>query len=827
MKRCSTIVVTMIFMTSFLAAQTTGVASSTVESRIDALLKKLTLEEKVSMLGGTGFASKPVKRLGIPSLEMTDGPLGVRWGMTTAFPAGIAMAATWDTTLVRRIGVALGEEAIGKGRNTLLGPCVNIQRTPYGGRNFESFGEDPYLASRMAVSYIHGVQSKNVVATVKHFAVNNQETERDHIDIAVSERALREIYLPAFEASVKEAGVWAVMDAYNKVDGFFCTENQHLNNDILKNEWGFQGLVMSDWGATHHTLRALTGGLDLEMPFGEFLNQSVIDLVKKRTIAESLIDDKVSRILRVMMLAGIFDTPQKRDSLLVDNAEHRKLNREAARASIVLMKNDNQILPLNKSSLHSLAIIGPNAATARVGGGGSSMVNYTYGISPLEGLKTAAGNKIEINYAPGCASEGEIAPLDSAMLHPSADRLQECGLIGEYYANMTLQGSPSAVRRDPALFFAWNAGSPDPRIPVDKFSVRWTGVLVPKASGNYQLQIACDDGGRLYLDDALLIDDWSDHAVRTQSAPVMLQTGRVYRIKIEYYENAGDAVMKLGMAQPNDNDLRAAVKAAAASDVAIIFAGLSHNYESEGFDRSTLALPGNQIELIHAVSRANPKTIVVLNSGASVLTSNWLQDAKGLLECWYPGQEGGNAIADVLFGNYNPTAKLPCTFPVRWEDCSAYGTFPGTKDNASYTDDIFVGYRHFDAKKIVPQYPFGFGLSYTSFAFSDLRVGKFTRGKVPVQVVVRNTGNRSGAEVVQLYVAKMGSQISRAPKELKGFAKIELGPGEQKTVTINLDRRAFSYYDTAKKEWRIEPGEYQIQIGHSSGEIALSAPVSL
>jgi beta-glucosidase len=316
--------------------------------------------------------------------------------------------------------------------------------------------------------------------------------------------------------------------------------------------------------------------------------------------------------------------------------------------------------------------------------------------------------------------------------------------------------------------------------------------------------------------------------VRTQSAPVTLQTGRVYRIKIEYYENAGDAVMKLGLAQPNDNDLRAAVKAAAASDVAIIFAGLSHNYESEGFDRTSLALPGNQIELIHAVSRANPKTIVVLNSGAPVLMSNWLQDAKGLLECWYPGQEGGNAIADVLFGNYNPTAKLPCTFPVRWEDCSAYGTFPGTKDNASYTDDILVGYRHFDAKNITPQFPFGFGLSYTTFVFSDVRIGGRTAGgTISVQVVVRNTGSRRGAEVVQLYVGKAGSSIVRAPKELKGFAKVELAPGEEKIVRVALDRRAFSYYDTAKKEWRVEPGEYQIQIGHSSGEIALSAPVSL
>jgi beta-glucosidase len=826
MNRPSIIIVMALVMISCLAAQSAADRSSVVESRIDALIKKLTLEEKVSMLGGTGFASKPVKRLGIPSLEMTDGPLGVRWGLATAFPAGVAMAATWDTSLIRRIGEALGEEAIGHGRNTLLGPCVNIQRTPYGGRNFESFGEDPYLASWMAVSYIHGVQNKNVVATVKHFAVNNQETERDHIDIAVSERALREIYLPTFESSVKEASVWAVMDAYNKVNGFFCTENQHLNKEILKNEWGFQGLVMSDWGATHHTRRAFDGGLDLEMPFGEFLKDTIVSLVKNETLTESALDDKIRRILRVLIVSGIMDSPKAPDSVLVDNVGHRNLNREAARASIVLLKNDHSILPLNTATLRSLAVIGPNAAAPRVGGGGSSMVNYTYAVSPLEGLKRAAGANVKINYALGCALESEIVPIDSTILHPSTDRLQEYGLTGEYFANMTLQGSPVLVRRDPSPFFSWNSGSPDPRLSVDRFSARWSGVLTPRKSGNYILQLACDDGGRLYINDSLLINDWSDHAVRTVSAPITLSADRVYRIRIEYYENAGDAVMKLGMTQAGDNDLRIAVAAAAASDAAIVFAGLSYNFESEGFDRTTLALPDEQIALIHAVAKANPNTIVVLNSGAPILMSNWIGDVKGVIEMWYPGQEGGNAIADVLFGVYNPSGKLPCTFPVRWEDCSAYGTFPGTKDNAAYADDIFVGYRHFDAKKIAPQYPFGYGLSYTSFAFSDLRIGKSSGGKVPVQVVVRNTGDRRGAEIVQLYVAKVGTSIVRALKELKGFAKVELAPGEQKTVVIELDRRAFSYYDTAKNDWMVEPGEYHIEIGSSSRDAALSKSIT-
>ena len=798
-----------------------------IEDRVKDLVQRLTLEEKVDMLGGTGFDSKPNERLRIPQFKMTDGPVGVRTGKSTAFPSGIAMAATWDPALIHRIGKAIGEEVVGKGRNTLLGPCVNIQRVPHGGRNFESFGEDPFLAAQIATEYIKGVQSTGVIATVKHFAVNNQETDRDRINVKVSERALREIYLPAFEASVKEAGVWAVMDAYNKVNGWYCTANGHLNIGILKKEWGFKGVLMSDWGATHNALEALNGGLDIEMPTGKFLNRSVVDLVKEGKVAQATIDDKVSRLLYTMIATGLFDNRRSADPGLVDNPAHRRLNREASRAGIVLLKNEGGILPFDRQKVRSIAVIGPNAANARVGGGGSSKVDFTYAVSPLEGIRNAVGNHGVVNYAIGCQLEENIVPIDSTLLHPSADRLGEYGLTGEYFANLSLSGAPAVTRVDRKIYFDWEDGSPHPMIGIDSFSVRWTGVLIPHASGKYTFQVASDDGNRLYLDDQPLIDDWSDHGLLTSSATASLEKGRAYRIRLEYYEHLGAAVVQFGATLHGNEGYAEASTAAASSDIAVVCVGLSSNRESEGFDRKTLELPAEQVGLIDAVMRANPRTVVVLNSGAPILMSEWLSKVPVLLEEWYPGQEGGNALADILFGEANPSGKLSCTFPKRWEDCSAYGSFPGTAEETEYTDDILVGYRHFDARNIEPLFPFGFGLSYTKFVYGSPRVERGKNQLVKVFFTLRNAGSSEGAEVAQVYVAGPASGLLRPPKELKGFEKVVLKPGEEKIVTIELDRRSFALFDPVKKDWVIEPGEYQIQIGASSRDIRLTSSVSL
>lgn len=798
-----------------------------VEKRVQDLLQRMTLEEKIDMLGGTGFETKPVVRLGIPTFKMADGPAGVRGNKSTAFPSGIALAATWDTSLMRRIGTAIGEEAIGNDRNTLLGPCVNIQRVPHGGRNFESFGEDPFLASRIATEYIKGVQSTGVVATVKHFAVNNQETERSRINVKVGERALREIYLPAFEASVREAGVLAVMDAYNRVNGSYCTANAHLNIDILKKEWGFQGVLMSDWGATHSTVEAANGGLDLDMPSGEFLNRSLLRCVKEGKVTEATIDDKVARMLRVMMTAGFFDAPRKAEPSLVDSPRHRALNREAARDGIVLLKNDGALLPFDRTKLRSLAVIGPNAAAARTGGGGSSLVNVTYAISPLEGIRAAAGKDCAVAYAPGCSIEGDLTPIDSTLLHPSTERLNACGLVGEYFANASLAGAPVATRLDQNISFDWMDGAPHPTVRADSFSVRWTGVFVPRESGTYSIQVASDDGNRLYIDDRLLIDDWNDHGVFFTSATVTLERERVYRIRLEYYDKGGSASVQLGLKLRARDEYAEAVRAAATSDAAVVCVGLSRHQESEGFDRKTLELPEEQVGLIVAVSRVNPRTVVVLNSGAPVLMLPWVQDVHALIEQWYPGQEGGNALADILFGEANPCGKLPCTFAGSWEDCSAYGSYPGTPEETEYNDDILVGYRHFDAKKIEPLFPFGHGLSYTTFLYTDFGIEAQGEGSVSVTFTVRNTGSRAGAEIAQVYVEGPATGLPRAPKELKGFSKVALAPGEEQSVTVRLDRRMFALFDPAQSDWVIEPGVYQILVGSSSRLIRFSGKVTL
>jgi beta-glucosidase len=801
-----------------------------VEQRVNDLVSRLTLQEKIDLLSGgaSGFDTKRNVRLGIPALHMTDGPVGVRWGKSTAFPSGVAMAATWDTVLIRQIGSALGREAKAHGRNVLLGPCVNIQRVPYGGRNFESFSEDPYLVSRMTVSYIKGVQNEGVVATVKHFAVNNQEYERMIINAQVDERTLREIYLPAFQASVKEAGVWAVMNAYNKLNGPYCTENDWLNNQVLKKEWNFQGLLMSDWGATHSIIESANGGLDLEMPFGDHFNNTLLKNVQEGKVSEKTIDDKIARLVRIMMQSGIFDGSPKNDTSVIYSEAHRQLNLKAAREGIVLLKNDKAMLPIDRKLIRSIAVIGPNAAVLRVGGGGSAMVNWTSAVSPLEAIKAKVGTSVNINYIEGCSIQGDVKPMDSTYLHPVESR--EYGLIGEYFNNRDLEGTPALVRRDARVAFDWMQGSPDPAITPDNFSVRWMGTFTPAVTGPCNMEVACDDGVRLYLDDKLLIDDWTAHAVLTNSASVRLEAGKKYRIRLEYYEHGGEAVCKLGLSTNAPNAYDEAVTAAQLSDVVFVFAGLSNNFESEGFDRKTLELPQNQVDLINAVSKANSRTIVVLNTGAAVLMSKWIDNVSSVVEMWYSGQESGHAVADLLFGDFNPSGKLPCTFPKTWEECSAFGSYPGKDGQTIYSDGLYVGYRHFEKKNIKPLFPFGHGLSYTTWKYGNIKATVQRRGKQPevgVTLTVSNSGKVESAEVVQIYVRDIKPLVDRPVKELKAFQKVWLKPGEEEVIHVTLDEKAFSYYDTQLKSWKMNPGAYEIQAGSSSEDIRLKTTIQL
>jgi len=795
-----------------------------VDERVEDLLKRMTLEEKIDMLGGTGFATKPNARLGIPELRMTDGPLGVRIDKSTAFPSGINLAATWNPALVEKIGHALGREVKAHDAHVLLAPCVNIARIPNGGRNFESYGEDPFLASRMAVNYIKGLQSEGVAATVKHFAANNQEHERMFVDAQISERALNEIYLPAFKAAVQEANVLCVMNAYNKINGHFASENDYLLKDKLKNEWGFAGMVMSDWGAVHSSIPTANGAMDLEMPEGEFLNQkNLLPAIQKGEVMRSTIDDKVRRILRTIFKLGLFEKPSLKDNYKVGAKENREAAFLAAREGIVLLKNQENILPLDFSKIKSLAVLGPNADKCRTGGGGSSQVDPIKAPSPLEILQKNFGKKVKINYAAGVKLDGESIPIPSKYL--STDTGEE-GLFGEYFDNMELNGKPTYSRVDKELYFDWGGGSPfDKRSwKTDNFSVRWTGKIKPAVSGEFILDLTSDDGVRLFLDDKLVIDHWTDHAPESREYQVNFTAGKEYKIIIEYYENGGGAVCKLGWTLPGEDPMTAAIKAAKQSEVVLLFAGTSAAYESEGFDRQDLILPKNQDELIEKIIEVNKKVIVVVNAGSPVLMDKWLGKVQGVVFAWFGGQEMSYAISDILSGKFNPSGKLPVTFPKRWEDCSAFSSYKKESGITQYSDGIFVGYRHFEHNKIEPLFPFGFGLSYTNFAYTNLKLSTnelSQNDKLNLTFEIKNTGKVAGSEIPQLYIRDVKSSVERPVKELKGFSKIFLKPGETKTITFTVDKSALSFYDVNSKSFVAEPGEFEILIGSSSEKIEL------
>lgn len=790
-----------------------------IEDRVQDLLNRLTLEEKLDLLGGTGFATKPIERLGIPELRMADGPLGVRWGPSTAFPAGIAIASSWDPEMAKKVGQCIARELKGKDRHVILGPCVNIARLPQGGRNFESFGEDPYLCSRMVVNYIQGVQQQKVVATIKHYAANNQEYERDFVDVQVSERALHEIYFPSFKAAVMEANVLAVMAAYNKVNGTYCSENHYLLDQMLKTEWGFGGLVMSDWGAVHSVIPTAVSGLDLEMPSGKYLNPpNLLETIREGKVREEQINEKIRRILRVMFTIGLFDNYSPGDARVINSAEHRQVAREAAQAGIVLLKNQDQILPFDLKKIKSIAVIGPNASIARTGGGGSSKVTPINPISPLEGIKSKVGKQIKIYYAPGIRFDGDEKAIESHFLFTDKSMKQN-GLQAEYYDNKNLEGEPTFRRIDSTIDFQWHDEAPLNDFPSDDFSVRWSGVIVAPKSGKYVFTSASDDGIRLYINNQLLIDDWNDHAVEARSATITLEEGKIYPLTFEYYEHGGDAIVLLGWQLPGENTEQEAIRLAQKADRVLFFAGTSAHFETEGRDRQNLILPNGQDQLIKRLAAINPNLVVVLVTGSPVLVEEWIDEVKGVLQGWFGGVEMGNALADVIFGDYNPSGKLPITFPRRWEDCSAYATYKKESGVTRYDDDILVGYRHFDHYKISPRFAFGYGLSYTEFSYGDVEISTpqfFPGQKIEIKIPLKNVGSFAGSEVVQLYVREMNASVLRPPKELKKFQKIFLSPGESCIVKFQLNMNDLAYYDPDQKNWNVNPGEFEILIGSSS-----------
>jgi beta-glucosidase len=804
--------------------------SAKVEKRVEALLGKLTLEEKITLLGGVSdFYTLPIQRVGVPSFRMSDGPTGVHdYGPTTAYPAGILLAASWDPDLAQRVGISMGRDARARGVHFILAPGMNIYRSPLNGRNFEYFGEDPFLASRVAVGLIKGIQSQGVIATAKHFIANNSEYGRMDHSSDMDERTMREIYLPAFEAAVKEARVGALMDAYNLVNGAYMTENGAINVQIAKKEWGFDGIIMSDWGATHDGIAAANNGLDLEMPSASFMSATtLLPAIKSGAVSEATIDDKVRRILRKTIEFGFFDRDQTDTSIPLYDQEGRKLALEEAREGMVLLKNENHFLPLDKKKIKTITVLGPNAYPAVVGGGGSALTKPFNTVSFLEGISDAAGNEVRVLY------QADAAPLDSIVSHTDfvSSPGGAPGLKGEYFDNEELRGEPVLVRTDEHIDFHWGEGSYRSGGPLDHFAVRWSGYFLPQREDDYRFYTSTDDGVRLWIDDDAVIDDWHRHGELLNVFVKHLVAGKAYKLRLEYFENVGNATVRLGVSATSIAMSEETRKLAAKADAVILCGGFDAASEGEGADR-TFYLPGGQDAYIEQVASLNKNVVVVLTAGGNVDMSKWINQVPAILDAWYPGQEGGTALAQLLFGDFSPSGKLPATFERRWEDNPTFHSYYPQKgdQHVEYTEGVFVGYRGYEKSGTKALFPFGHGLSYTTFSYGDLKISPPSGENgtaVAVSFRVKNTGLREGAEVAEVYVGDSHAPVPRPPKELKGFARVSLRPGESKEVTVKLDSRSFSYYDVVRHGWHAAPGEFDVLVGASSADVRLRGRYSL
>lgn len=813
-----------LFFAFGLHAQTYKDADASPEARAEDLLSRMTLEEKIDYIGGyKGFYIRGIDRLGLPEIKLTDGPVGThKDGRSTAYPAGTLTAATWNRDLVYRLGEQLGRDSRARGVHILLGPSMNIIRSPLCGRNFEYFTEDPYLNSQVAVQYVKGLQDQKVVATLKHYAANNQEWDRNNVSSDIDERTLHEIYLEGFRAAIQEGGAGAVMDSYNPVNGVHATQNGYLNNTVLRDMWGFDGIVMSDWSATYDAVGAANGGLDLEMPRGKYMNrENLIPAIERGEVSEATIDEKVRRILRIIFRFGFYDNPQLDTSIPYDNPQGTATALDLAREGITLLKNDRDLLPLDRKKIKTVAVIGPNAGSY-ISGGGSSYTFPFHSVSVLEGIRDAAGENIRILYAPGVPTLSETVAHSVFYTAPGS---MERGLKAEYFPNIRLKGEPESVQTDTIVNIGngYHIAAENKGIPYDHCSMRWSGVVRPEKTADYRFVVRGFDGFRLNVGGNMIINEWRDQGITTREAVVSLEAGKEYPVVLEYFANVHPVDISFGWREDRllfDEAAEVARKA----DVAVVNVGFNESSERESNDR-TFALPEYQDSLVKCVLAANPDAVVLLNAGASADISGWVDDIPSLLHIYYAGQEGGTAIGEILFGDVNPSGKLPMSFERKWEDnpsCPYYYDTDGDK-RVAYEEGLFVGYRYYDASGVRPLFPFGHGLSYTDFEYSDLKIHKEKDADCTytVTVDVKNTGACDGAETVQLYVRPIDPKAVRPYKELKGYDKVFLEKGASGTVSIRLDASSFSYYKTDIHAFGYDPGKYEILVGSSSGDIRL------
>jgi beta-glucosidase len=817
-----------------------------IEDRIDELLDQMTLEQKVSLChAGSKFALSAVPRLGIPEFSMSDGPHGVRheicrdsWDpveteedRSTYLPTGTALAATWNPALARRFGEVLGAEARHRGKDMILGPGINIIRTPICGRNFEYYSEDPYHIAKMVVPTVQGIESQQVAACVKHYAANNQELNRQGVDARMDERTLREIYLPGFEAAVVRGKCLAVMGAYNKFRGQYCSHNEYLVNRILKDEWNFDGCYLSDWAAVTNTFDAARFGLDIEMgtdkPYDEYyLARPFREAIERGELGEALVNDKARRNLRVMFRIGMFDSNRKSGER--NTAKHHQTALEIAREAIVLLKNEGGVLPLDKNHLSRIVVIGDNAVARHAAGGHSSGVKAFYEVTPLEGLRDRLGSNGLIEHFQGYpAQSGDFQSIDPHYLGVADERAGTHGWRAVYWRQRDRQGE-SISRADTAIDFDWKDSTPFPGAGLGQISADWVATFMPPRSGAYEFVLLGACHACFFVDGIAVIHRFEGGS-ETVCKSIELEAGRAYEFRVEFSPGPSPVRIKMGWIPPwnrrEREDEGRLIEAVKSADAVLFFGGLNHQYDLEGTDRRDMALHEGQNELISRIAGLNPRTAVVLVSGAPV-EMPWVDKVPAIVQMWYAGMEGGNAIADVLLGNTNPSGKLPMTFPKALENSPAHALGDYAAEVCRYEEGIFVGYRWFDARKIEPLFPFGHGLSYTKFELSGLSV-ESTEAGVRVSLTVQNTGGRAGSEVVQIYVGQPASSVERPPRELKEFAKVALEPGQSRRVQFDLPRTAFAFWSDAREDWVVEPGEFILEAGASSRQIILNRAIHL
>ncbi len=837
--------------------------SESVESR----LATLSTEEKADLVAGEAiWTTKGFPEAGVPGIGVTDGPNGARGGgllgtgtATACIPAGAVLGATWDPELVERLGGVLGDEARAKGCRVLLAPTINLHRNPLGGRNFECYSEDPILSGLVAAAFVRGVQSRGVATTPKHFVANDSEFERNTIDSQVDERTLRELYLVPFEYAVAEGGTWGIMSAYNRLNGTFCSENEWLLTQVLREEWGFDGFVISDWFAARSTAGSARAGLSLEMPGpGQWYNRGPIgEALAAGEMDEGHLDRIAGDVLRLLERTGAFDgddgcEPGQEHGL--DRPEDRALIRQAAAAGTVLVAN-NGVLPLDPATSGSVAVIGPNARKAQIMGGGSATVQAYRNVSLMDALGEEYPD-LDVRYAQGCDIERSLIALSAPMLK---GKLQL-----EYFNGHDWSGPAVHARESGSgemVFF----GEPGPGVNPEAFSVRASGVLVAEDTGQHTVGLVQLGCCRVLLDGETVLDategdydrgdDFFGMGSEVISASVQLTAGQETPIVIEY--SSRDSFMlcgaRVGVKSQVERDLIAeAEQAAAAADVAVVVVGTNADWETEGRDRDWFDLPGDQPELIRRVAAANPNTVAVVNTGGAC-NLDWADEAAGVLVAGFGGQEMGYAVADVLFGVADPGGRMAMTVPSRYEHSPAYLNYPGENGVVRYGEGLYIGHRWFDARAIEPAVPFGHGLSYATFEWSAPRVSgggdTDVADPVVVEVDVVNTGDRSGSDVVQVYVEPPPSLLHRPVRELKGFAKVHLAPGESTTARIVLNRRAFAYYDPGDQSppgldignpvpagesekrtdpgWYVDPGTYTVWTARSSADLVHATEVSL